>query len=123
LFPRTQEYNEKLAKFPGKEPRFVKILKKEGDKGDKECENSIKDVINTNPTSYPYIENIPHINYNEGSLTFMWDKRKGKPKYDQKNNNSWIVPYIIKKKSEKEKYYLLAMDGRNNPLLVDGSLL
>jgi hypothetical protein len=36
----------------------------------------------------------------------MWDKRKGKPKYDQKDNNSWLGPYIIKKKSEKEKYYL-----------------
>jgi hypothetical protein len=57
------------------------------------------------------------------STTFMWDKRKGKPKYDQKNNNSWLGPYIIKKKSEKEKYYLTAMDGRKMPLPVDGSLL
>jgi hypothetical protein len=36
----------------------------------------------------------------------MWDKKKGKPKYDQKDDNSWLGPYIIKKKSEKEKYYL-----------------
>ena len=53
----------------------------------------------------------------------MWDKRKGKPNYDQNYNNSWLGPYIIKKKSEKEKYYLTAMDGGKMPLRVDGSLL
>jgi hypothetical protein len=98
-------------------------LKKEEDKGDKERQKAIKDAVNTEPPSYPYIENIPYINYSEGSLAFMWDKRKGKPKYDQKNNNSWLGPYIIKKKSEKEKYYLSALDGRKMPLPVDGSLL
>ena len=53
----------------------------------------------------------------------MWDKNKGKPKYDHKNNNFFLGPYIIKKKFEKEKYYLSTMDGRNMPLTVDGSLL
>ena len=53
----------------------------------------------------------------------MWDKRKGKPKYDQRNNNYWLGPYIIKKKSKKEKYYLTALDERKIPLSVDGSLL
>jgi hypothetical protein len=54
---------------------------------------------------------------------FMWDKKKGKPKYDQKDDNTWLGPYIINKKSEKEKYYLTALDGRKMPLPVDGSLL
>jgi hypothetical protein len=83
LLPRTNEYKEKLVKFQGKEPGSIQILKKE-DKENKEREKSIKDAVNTEPPSYPYIEDIPYINYNEGSLAFMWDKRKGKPKYDQK---------------------------------------
>jgi hypothetical protein len=37
LRPRTQEYKEKLAKFQGKEPGSIKILKREKDKGDREC--------------------------------------------------------------------------------------
>jgi len=101
----------------------INILKKEVDKGDKEHEKAIEDVVNKDPPSYSYIKNIPYINYNEISLPFMWDKRKGKPKYDQKNNNSWLGPYIIKKKSEKEKYYLTYLDGEKMPLPVDGSLL
>jgi hypothetical protein len=46
----------------------------------------------------------------------MWDKRKGKPKYDQKDDNAWLGPYIIKSKSKKEKYHLISLDGRNIPL-------
>jgi hypothetical protein len=53
----------------------------------------------------------------------MWDKRKGKPKYDQKDDGSWFGPYISKKKSKKEKYYLIALDERKMPLPVDESLL
>jgi len=100
LIRRTNEYKENLAKFQGKEPGSIHILKKE-DKENKECEKAIKDPINTKPPSYPYIEDIPYINYNEGSLAFTWDKRKGKPKYDQKDNNSWLGSYIVKKKYEK----------------------
>jgi hypothetical protein len=97
-------------------------LKKEDNKN-KEREEAIKNVVNTGPPSYPYIENIPYINYSEGSLAFMWDKKKGKPKYDQKDDSLRLGPYIIKKKSEKEKYYLTTSDGRKMPLLVDRSLL
>jgi hypothetical protein len=97
LFPKTDEYEEKLTKFEGKEPRSIKILNKEEDKGDKERNKAIKDTINAKPPSYSYIENIPYINYSEGILSFMWDKNKGKPNYDQKNDNSWLSPYIIKK--------------------------
>jgi hypothetical protein len=122
LLPRTNEYKEKLVKFQGKEPGSIQILKKE-DKKNKEREKAIRNAVNTGPPSYPYIENIPYINYSEGSLVFMWDKRKGKPKYDQKDDNAWLGPYIIKKKSEKEKYYLTTLDGRKMPLPVDGSLL
>ena len=55
--------------------------------------------------------------------SFMWDKNKGKPKYDQKDDNSWLGPYIIKKKHDKENFYLIALDGRKMPLPMDGSLL
>jgi hypothetical protein len=79
-------------------------------------------MINIEPPSYPYIENIPYINSNEGSLALMWNKRKSKPKYDQRDDSSWLGPYIVKK-SDKEKYYLTTLDGRKMPLPVDGSLL
>jgi hypothetical protein len=119
LLPRTDEYKEKLAKYQGKEPGSIQILKKE----DEEHEETIKGMVNTEPPSYPYIESIPCINFSEGSLALMWDKRKGKPKYDQRDDNSWLGPYIVKKKSDKEKYYLTTLDGRKMPLPVDGSLL
>jgi hypothetical protein len=75
------------------------------------------------PLSQPYIENIPCINFNEGSLALMWDKMKGKPKYDKGNKFLWLGPYIVKKKHEKGTYYLSSMDGRRMPLPVVGSLL
>jgi hypothetical protein len=53
----------------------------------------------------------------------MWDKRKGKPRYDQRDENSWLVPYIAKKDSNKERYYLTTLNGRKIPLPVHGSLL
>jgi hypothetical protein len=98
-------------------------LKKDEDKRGKERERVIKDIVNTKPPSYPYNENIPYINFSEGSLALMWDKRKGKPKYDQKNDVLWLRPYIVKKEAKKGRNYLSAMDGRKMPLPVDRSLL
>jgi hypothetical protein len=51
------------------------------------------------------------------------EKIKGKPRYDQKDSNSWLSPYIIRKKSNKDMYHLIAFDRRKMLLLVDGSLL
>jgi hypothetical protein len=48
----------------------------------KEHKEAIKIKINTEPPSYPYIGNIPYINYSEGNLAFMWENKKGKPRYD-----------------------------------------
>jgi hypothetical protein len=79
LLPRKNEYKGKLVKFQGKELVSIQKLKKEDNK-DKEHEEAIKNAVNTRPPSYPYIENIPYINYSEGSIVFMWDKKKGKPK-------------------------------------------
>jgi len=122
LLQKKDEYKGNLVNFQGKEPRSIQILKIEyGER--KESDKAIRNVVNTWPPSYPYIENIPYITYSEGSLAFIWDKRKGKPKYDQKDDNAWLYPYIIKKKSEKEKYYLTTLDRRNIPVQVDGSLL
>jgi len=73
--------------------------------------------------SKPYIENIPYINFNEGRLALLWDKKKGETKYDQINDVLWLDPYVVKNKSEKGKYYLSAMDGRKMPLPFDGYLL
>jgi hypothetical protein len=33
----------------------------------------------------------------------MWEKIKGKPKHDQKEKIPWLGPYIIRKKSDKER--------------------
>jgi hypothetical protein len=68
---------KKIAKYHGKEPGSIHILKKE----DEKHEEIIKETVCTEP---PYVENTPCINFNEGSLALMWDKRKGKPRYDQK---------------------------------------
>jgi hypothetical protein len=80
LLPRTNEYKEKLAKFQGKEPWSIQIMKKE----DEEHKEAIKRMVNVEPPSYPYNENIPYINFSEGCLALMWDKKKGKPKHKKK---------------------------------------
>jgi hypothetical protein len=116
LLPWTNQYKEKLAKYHGKEPWSIQILKKE----DEKHEEMVKDIVHIEP---PHDNNMPCISFNEGILVLMWDKRKGKPIYDQKDNNSWLGPYITKKKSDKERYYLKTLDGRKLPLPIDGSLL
>jgi aromatic ring-cleaving dioxygenase len=58
-------------------------------------------MVRIEPPSYPYIEITPCINLNEGSLALMWDKKKGNSMYDQRNDNSWLGPYIVKKKYDK----------------------
>jgi hypothetical protein len=73
--------------------------------------------------SYPYIENIPYINYNEGCLMIMWDKKRGETKYDHRNDVLCLDPYIIKKKSKEGKYYLYTMSERRISPPVDESLL
>jgi hypothetical protein len=78
---RTDEYKEMPVKFQGKELGSIQILMKEDNKG-KEREEPIKNAVKIGPPSYTYIENIPYINYSEGILAFMWDKKKGKLKYD-----------------------------------------
>jgi hypothetical protein len=79
-------------------------------------------MVKVQPTIQHYIEDIPYVDFDEGSLALMWDKRKGNPKYDKMNEVLWLGPYIIKK-FEKGTYYLCAMDGRKMPLIVDMSLL
>jgi hypothetical protein len=51
-------------------------LKKE----DKKKEEIIKDTVDTDPPYHD--ENTPCINFNEGNIVLMWDKRKGKPRYE-----------------------------------------
>jgi len=123
LIPRTNEYKENLLEFQGKEPRSIKILKKEEDKKDKEREQYIKDMVKETPPSKPCIENIPYINFSEGIFALMWDKNKGNPKYDKGNEVVWLGLYLVKNKYQKGTYYLSTMDGRRIPLSVDGSLI
>ena len=80
-------------------------------------------MINTKPPSYPYIENIPYINDSEGSLALMWDKKRGEPIYNQRNDVLWLGPYIIKNNSKEGKYYLSTLNERQMPLRVDESFL
>ena len=80
-------------------------------------------MVKVDPPMKPYIKDIPYDQFDEGILALMWDKRKGKPKYDKMSEVLWLGPYIVKKKSKKGTYYLSSMDGRNMPLPVDGSIL
>ena len=116
LLPWIDQYKDKLAKYHGKETGSIQILKKE----DKKHEKIVNETVHTKP---PYDENTPCIEFGEGNLVLMWDKRKGKPRYEQKDNNSWFGPYIIKKKFDKERNYLIRLDEREMSLPVDGSLL
>jgi hypothetical protein len=116
LLPWTDQYKVKHAKYHGKEPFSIQILMKE----DKKHEKIVNETVHTKP---PYDENTPCIDFNEVIIVLMWEKIKGKPKYNQKDNNSWLGPYIIKKKSDKERYYLTTLDERKMALLVDGSIL
>jgi len=73
--------------------------------------------------SQPYIEYKPYVEFDKIILVLMWDKRKGKAKYEKMSRVIWLSPYIFKKKSNKETYYLSSMDGRKMPFPVDGSIL
>jgi hypothetical protein len=42
-------------------------------------------MVKEKPPSHPCIEDIPYVDFDEGSLAPMWDKRKGKPKYNKKS--------------------------------------
>jgi len=118
LLRKIDEYKEKLEISQGKDLGSIKILKKDEDR-----EQAIKDMVKDGPPSQPYIQNIPYVNFNEGILVLMWDKRQGKPKYNKKSEVLWLGPYIINKKSKKGTYYLSSMDGRNMSLPIDGSIL
>ena len=83
LFPWIDQYKDKLEKYHGKEHKSIQNLKND------KHEEIIKDTVHTEP---PYDENTPCINFNEGSIMLMWDTRKGKPTYDQEDNNSWLGP-------------------------------
>jgi hypothetical protein len=87
ILPWTNQYKEKLAKYHGKEPGSTQILKKEKGKN----EEIMKDTVHTKP---PHDKSTPCINFNEGSVALMWDKRKGNPRYEHKDNNSWLGHFI-----------------------------
>jgi hypothetical protein len=55
FLPWTNEYKEKLVKYHGKEPGSIQILKKE----DEKHEETIKEMVNIEPRSYPYTESTP----------------------------------------------------------------
>jgi hypothetical protein len=58
LLPRTNEYKEKLAKFQGKEPGSIKILKKDEVQKGAQREQVIKDMVEVQPPEQPYIEDL-----------------------------------------------------------------
>jgi hypothetical protein len=109
-------YKKKIEKYHGKELGSIHVMHEE----DEKHEEIVKKTVHIEP---PHIENTPCIDFDEVTLALMWNKRKENPRYNQKDNNSWLGPYIIKNKSDKERYYLATLDERKMPLLVDGSLL
>jgi hypothetical protein len=107
---------KKISKYHGKEMGSIHVMQEE----DEKHEEIVKNIVHIEP---PHIENTPCIDFNEGSLSLIWEKIKGKPRYAQKDKNSRLGPYIIKKNFDKERYYLTTLDERKMLLLVDGSLL
>jgi len=79
-------------------------------------------IVKKIPPTQPCIEDIPYVEFDEGSFALMWDKKKGKPKYNKKSEVLWLGPYVVNKTYKKGNYYLSAMDGRKIPLPVDGSI-
>jgi hypothetical protein len=80
-------------------------------------------MVKEEPPSHPYIENIPYISFSEGSLALMWDKKRGEPNYDERNEVLWLGPYIIKKKFQEGKILLVFHGWEKISLPIDGSLL
>jgi hypothetical protein len=70
------------------------------------------------------MEDVSCFEFDESRLALMWDKKKGKPKYENKKSKTlWLGPHIVNKNSQKGGYFLATTDGRKIPLLVDGSIL
>jgi hypothetical protein len=120
---KIDKYKEKFAKYQGKCPGSFKILNKDEGEKDQEREQAIKNLFEVYPHTEPYIEDLLYVEFEEGSLALIWDKRKGKPKYDMKSEIVWLRLYAIKKKYEKGTYYLSIMDERKMSLSFDGSIL
>jgi hypothetical protein len=78
----------KNTKYHGKELGSIHIMQEKDEKHGEIIKGTIHIEI-------PCDKNTPCIDFNEGSILLMWDKREGNPKYDQKDNNSWLGPYII----------------------------
>jgi hypothetical protein len=81
LLPWTDEYKEKLAKYHGNEQGSIQILKKE----DKKHEEKVEETVRTKP---PHFDYTPCISFSKVRFVLMWDKRKGKPGYDQRDKKS-----------------------------------
>jgi hypothetical protein len=66
---------KKVSQYHRKELEPIHIVQKEDEKN----EEIIKDTVHIEP---PYDENTPCINFDEEIIVLMWDKRKGKPRYE-----------------------------------------
>jgi hypothetical protein len=91
-----------------------------------------EDVLTTESHPHPSAQytgiiqeavNFKGRDYEQGDLVMMWDAKMGQPDDSEKSEKSWQGPFMIKRKSPDDCYYLSTLQGRPLPLPVIENLL
>jgi hypothetical protein len=122
LFPRTNKYDKGLVRHYDKDVGEVKILQNDEQTQQTNKQQIIKSIQEVAPPPELYIEDDPHIEYGEGNLVLLWDKKRGEPNYDPKDEILWVGPFIVKNK-ENNLYNVFTMTGRKVPVGYEASRL
>jgi hypothetical protein len=56
-------------------------------------------------------------------MVWMWDANKGKPTNIKGNNNFFLGPFKVERKSVNDSYYLSTLKGQRRTVPVSGRLL
>jgi hypothetical protein len=122
LFPRMNKYDKGLVGYYDKDVDEVKILQNDEQTQHTNKQQIIKIIQEVSPPPDLYIEDYPHIEYGEGSLVLLWDKKRGQPIYDPKDEILWVGPFIVKNK-ENNIYNVSTIMGRKVPIGYEASRL
>jgi hypothetical protein len=114
LFPKNDKYKEALAQHQDKEVGDVKLLKRGESIKQEEGEQVFKNTMDVIPPYEPFNEDILYPEYLEGSLVLVWDKRRGLPSFDPKDEVLWAGPCVVKEK-KNNLYTLSTLAGRKMP--------
>jgi hypothetical protein len=70
--------------------------------------------MDVDPPYEPYSEHILYPEYLEGNLVLVWDKGRGLPSFDPKDEVLWAGPCIVKE-TKNNLYTLSTLAGRKMP--------